>query len=60
MNTTTRRYARSLSEAFPDERAHCIEGPERGVNDVVPFIVGFLGALFAGVLLFHAAVEVFK
>ncbi len=32
MNTlhdTTRRYARTLSEAFADERAHCIEGPER-------------------------------
>jgi hypothetical protein len=24
---TTRRYPRSLSEAFPDVRASCIEGP---------------------------------
>jgi len=22
---TSRRYARTLAEAFPDERAHCIE-----------------------------------
>jgi hypothetical protein len=24
---TTRRFARTTSEAFADERAHCIEGP---------------------------------
>lgn len=29
MNTTTRRYPRSLAEAFPDERAYCIERPRR-------------------------------
>lgn len=31
MNTlhdTTRSYPRTLSQAFPDVRAHCIEGPE--------------------------------
>lgn len=26
---TTRTYPRSLSQAFADERAHCIEGPQR-------------------------------
>ena len=26
---TTRRYSRTTSDAFPDERAHCIEGPDR-------------------------------
>ena len=26
---TTRRHPRSLSDAFPDVRAHCIEGPAR-------------------------------
>ena len=26
---TTRRYSRTLSDAFPEERAHCIEGPQR-------------------------------
>lgn len=27
VNETTRRFSRSLSEAFPDERAHSIERP---------------------------------
>lgn len=60
MNTTTRRHPRSLAEAFPDERARCIEGPDRGVNEIVPMIIGFILALFASVLLFHKLVEVFK
>lgn len=32
MNTlhdTTRTYPRTMSQAFADERAHCIEGPVR-------------------------------
>jgi hypothetical protein len=29
LHDTTRRYSRTLSEAFADERAHCIEGPVR-------------------------------
>lgn len=27
VNDTTRRYPRSLADAFPDERAHCLERP---------------------------------
>lgn len=27
MSDTTRTHPRSLAQAFPDERAHCIEGP---------------------------------
>jgi len=26
---TTRTFARTTSQAFADERAHCIEGPQR-------------------------------
>lgn len=52
MNTTTRRYSRSLAEAFPDERAGCIERHRRPVNALVPLVLGFAGALAFGVLLF--------
>ena len=57
MNTnlmdSTRRYKRSTMEAFADERAHCIEGPDKharadkavAVTLVLAFV--FLVALLA-------------
>lgn len=30
--TTTRRFPRSLAEAFADERAHCIDVPQRPLS----------------------------
>ena len=29
---TTRKYPRSLSDAFPDERAYCVEAPRPKFN----------------------------
>lgn len=52
MNTTTRRHPRSLAEAFPDERAHCIEHHRRASSDLVPLVLGFIGAAIAAVLIF--------
>lgn len=57
MNTTTRRHPRTLAEAFPDERAHCIERPRydvtrAGHRAVVLFccigIVGVVAAIVIG------------
>ena len=51
--TTTRRYSRTLSDAFPSERAHCIEGPEpknygrKAVNWTLVLAVWFLITLLA-------------
>lgn len=52
MNTTTRRYSRSLAEAFPDERAHCIEHYRSPASDLVPLVVGFVLAVSVAVLAF--------
>ena len=45
MNNTTRRHPRTLSEAFPDERACAIERPARHRFDPVPWVcaVGLVG-----------------
>jgi hypothetical protein len=37
--TTTRTHPRTLAQAFPDERAHCIEGPERHPSSAVSIAV---------------------
>lgn len=52
MNTTTRRYSRTLAEAFPDERAPWLEHHRRPGSELVPIVVGFIGALIVGVLAF--------
>ena len=36
---TTRTHPRSLSQAFADERAHCIEGPQRKPGKAVDVFV---------------------
>lgn len=42
---TTRTHPRTLAQAFPDERAHCIEGPakknygRRAVNWVMVVVI---------------------
>jgi hypothetical protein len=45
-NSTTRRYSRTLPDAFADSRAHCIEVPmrSRGLNWalLVPIIITVL------------------
>lgn len=54
---TTRRYSRTLSDAFPSERANCIEGPERtsykakdiSIAVVVLVILVLIGLNSAGV-----------
>lgn len=50
MNTTTRRFSRSLSEAFPDERAHAIEHTRRHWLREVPAYAGLVA--FLGLVLF--------
>ena len=45
MNTTTRRHPRSLSEAFPDERACAVEVTRRHWLREVPSYALFLGFL---------------
>lgn len=45
MNTTTKRFSRSLAEAFPDERAVAIEVTRRSPWREVPSYAGFLGFL---------------
>ena len=55
---TTRTHPRTLSQAFPDERAHCIEGPDRqpssagsiAVAVAVLLIVGLIAINSLGVL----------
>lgn len=53
MSDTTRTYPRSLAQAFPDERAHCIEGPapknygRKAVNWTLVLAVWFLITLLA-------------
>lgn len=42
---TTRTYARTTSQAFADERAHCIEGPERKPGKVADRAVAILVVL---------------
>jgi hypothetical protein len=50
---TTRRFSRSLSDAFPEERAHCIECPpkknygRKAVNWTLVLAVWFLVTLLA-------------
>lgn len=45
---TTRRYSRTLADAYPDERAHCIEGPapknygQKAVNWTLALAIWFL------------------
>lgn len=50
MNTTTRRFSRSLAEAFPDERACAIEhtrrSPFREAMSYLLFVLFVLVALF--------------
>lgn len=36
---TTRTYPRTMSQAFADERAHCIEGPQRKPGKVADISV---------------------
>ncbi len=52
MNTTTRRYARSLAEAFPDERAGCIEHYTNPLSSLTQGVLGFVAALAAAVAAF--------
>lgn len=47
---TSRRYARTLAEAFPDERAHCVEhyrAPRwhRPAGVLLAISIGVAGAL---------------
>jgi hypothetical protein len=50
---TTRTFSRSLSQAFADERAHCIECPpkknygDKAVNWTLAFAIWFLITLIA-------------
>jgi hypothetical protein len=50
---TTRRFPRTLSDAYPDERAHCIEPPpaknygRAAANWTLAFAIWFLFTLIA-------------
>ncbi len=50
---TTRTHPRTLAQAFPDERAHCIEGPppknysRKAVNWTLTLAIWFLITLLA-------------
>lgn len=52
MNTTTRRFSRTLADAFPDVRAHWLEHHPRAAGELVPMVLGFLGAMIVAVLAF--------
>jgi len=56
---TTRRYPRSLSDAFPDVRAHCIERPKRfdvtRAGHRAVLLVSIVGALALIAVLFTGA-----
>lgn len=45
MNTTTRRHPRSLAEAFPDERAYCVEIHRRHWTREAVVYLGFVAFL---------------
>lgn len=55
---TTRTYARTTWQAFPSERAHCIEGPQRtsysaanvSIAIAVVVVLGLIALLSSGVL----------
>lgn len=38
--TTTRRFPRSLADAFPDERASCIDVPQRPLSRMGRAVIG--------------------
>ncbi len=50
--TTTRRYPRSLAEAFPDERASCIDVPQRPLSRIGVCVVWITVALAVFALAF--------
>lgn len=62
MNPTTRRHPRTLAEAFPDERAHCIEVHKAGRRgDALILIVAVVvtAAWFLPPLVMRAAALIF-
>lgn len=61
-NTTTRRFSRTLAEAFPDERAHAIEPWRKtsvsdALRQLLRQVAGFALALLAAALLFAAMAD---
>jgi hypothetical protein len=54
MNDTTRRFPRTLQEAFPDDYFQWMEGPDRTYVEsdtiLIPLVTFFLG-LIVGLLL---------
>lgn len=40
VSTTTRRFPRSLADAFPDERASCIDVPQRPLSRMGGIAIG--------------------
>jgi hypothetical protein len=54
-NNTTRRYPRTLAEAFPDERAEWLDVQRQVRTDLVPLVVGFVCAVIMAVLIYLEA-----
>ncbi len=52
MNTTTKRYPRTTTEAFPDaDRAGCIQGPYRDGFPLTSRLLALAAALVAVIVL---------
>lgn len=52
MNTTTKRYPRTTTEAFPDaERAGCIQGPYNSGFQFTPRLLALAAALVGIIVL---------
>lgn len=48
---TTRRYSRTLADAFPDERANAVEVYRRPSHALIGQVVGFIAAIGAATLI---------
>ena len=57
MNTTTKRYARTLAEAFPQDRAEWLEKPRQSLTDQVLGVIlaTIIGCSLAAVLVHWAS-----
>lgn len=56
---TVRRYPRTLADAFPDERAHCVEpwlkeSATQSARRLIPMGLWLIAAFFAAVFVFAA------
>jgi hypothetical protein len=57
MNTTTKRFARTLDEAFPGSRPASIEGPYRRAPGVLADAAGVIVTLACAALFIHTLLE---